>query len=221
MFAAGAAGAIVSQSGSSGTQAVPIIHPVNAESDVAADSAGNTALLIIDMMNLFDYDGGGALGKSALACLPAIARLRRRFQQASAPVVYVNDNFAQWQGGFHDLVAHCKLAGGPSRKIATTLAPGSGHYYVLKPKHSAFLCTPLAVLLAKLEVRRLVLTGIAADSCVLATALEARMREFEIWVPNDAVGAITSTRKANALALIRSSLAVETRGTRAVQELFP
>lgn len=188
---------------------------------MTADRSGKTALLIIDMMNLFDYQGGGALGKSALACLPAIVRLRRRFQLASAPVIYVNDNFAQWQGGFHELVAHCTLAGGPSRKIATTLAPGSGHYYVLKPKHSAFLSTPLAILLAKLEVRRLVLTGIAADSCVLATALDARMREFGLWVPNDAVGAITQARKTTALALIRASLAVETRGTRAVKGLFP
>lgn len=179
------------------------------------------ALLIIDMMNLFDFKGGGALGTAALTCLPAITRLRQRFDDASEPVIYVNDNFAHWQGEFHDLVARCTLAGGPSAKIATALTPGPGHYYVLKPKHSAFLCTPLSVLLAKLGVRRLVLTGIALDSCVIATALDATMREFDLWVPNDAVGAISPSRKDKGLALIRSSFEVDTRGTRAVATLFP
>ncbi len=180
-----------------------------------------TALLIIDMMNLFDFEGGRGLATSALRCLPAIKRLRQRFDAECAPVIYVNDNFAHWQGGFHDLLAQCTLSGGPSARIAMALAPGAGHYYVLKPKHSAFLCTPLSVLLAQLHVRRLVLTGIALDSCVIATALDANMREFDLWVPNDAVGAISQTRKAKALALIRASLDVDTRGTRAVATLFP
>lgn len=179
------------------------------------------ALLIIDMMNLFYFKGGVARGNSALACLPAIVRLRRRFDAASEPVIYVNDNFAHWQGQFRDLVAQCTLAGGPSAKIATALTPGTGHYYVLKPKHSAFLCSPLSVLLAKLGVRRLVLTGVALDSCILATALDAKMREFDLWAPNDAVGAISPSRKEKGLALIRQSLEVDTRGTRAVTTLFP
>lgn len=189
--------------------------------NMQADKSGGTALLIIDMMNLFDYEGGNALGRSALACLPPIGRLRQRFARASAPIIYVNDNFSQWQCGFPELVARCRMAGGPSRKIATSIPPGHGHYHVLKPKHSAFLCTPLAVLLAKLETRRLVLTGIAMDSCVMATALDANMREFELWVPNDAVGAISQNRKSSALALIRSSMNVVTRGTRAVDGIFP
>ena len=186
-----------------------------------SDNPGSTALLIIDMMNLFDFKGGVALGKSALTCLPAITRLRCRFEQAAAPFIYVNDNFAHWQGGFHDLVAQCASAGGPSAEIAAALAPCMGHYYVLKPKHSAFLYTPLSVLLAKLEVRRLVLTGIAVDSCIVATALDANTREFALWVPNDAVGAISRGRKANGLALIRSSMHTDTKGTRAIRGLFP
>ena len=43
---------------------------------------------------------------------------------------------------------------------------------MLKPKHSAFLCTALPVLLHQLGVDGLVLAGVATDSCVLATALD-------------------------------------------------
>ena len=180
-----------------------------------------TALLIIDMMNLFDFEGGAALAKSAVACVPVICRLRDRFDTAGAPVIYVNDNFSNWQGDFRDLVAACKTTEGASSHIARALAPGAGHYHVLKPKHSAFLGTPLAILLAKLGIRKLVLTGIAADSCILATVTDANMQEFGLWVPRDAVAAITPDRKAKALALIKASLGGDVRGTRAIRTVFP
>lgn len=180
-----------------------------------------TALLIIDMMNLFDFEGGSALAKSAHACSRVIRRLRDRFDDAEAPVIYVNDNFSHWQGDFRELVAACETAEGFSSRIARGLAPRPGHYHVLKPKHSCFLGTPLAILLAKLGVRQLVLTGIAADSCILATASDANMHELALWVPGDAVAAITRDRKAKALALIKASLGGDVRGSRAIPTLFP
>jgi nicotinamidase-related amidase len=179
------------------------------------------ALLIIDMINLFDFEGGSALGKAAVACSRVIRSLRSRFDEAGAPVIYVNDNFARWQGDFSTLLAQCASAIEPSREIARCLAPLPGHYHVLKPKHSAFLATPLGILLAKLGVRQVVLTGIAADSCILSTATDAKMREFDLWIPRDAVAAQTPARKATALALIRTSLGADVRGTRAIPGLFP
>ena len=173
------------------------------------------------MMNLFDFEGGPALAKSALPCGRVICRLRDRFDEAEAPVIYVNDNFSNWQGDFRELVAACQTTEGVSSRIARALAPRAGHYHVLKPKHSAFLGTPLAILLAKLGVRKLVLTGIAADSCILATATDANMRELSLWVPGDAVAAITRDRKAKALALIKASLGGDVRGSRATFSLFP
>ncbi|HSD17498.1 MAG TPA: isochorismatase family cysteine hydrolase [Thermomonas sp.] len=184
-------------------------------------TASDTALLIIDMMNLFDFEGGAALAKSALACSPVIRRLRDRFDDAGAPVIYVNDNFSNWQGDFHELISACQTAPAPSSTIARALAPRDGHYHVLKPKHSAFLSTPLAILLAQLGARKLVLSGIAADSCILATATDANMRELDVWVPADGVAAITRDRKAKALALIKTSLGGDIRGTRAIRTLFP
>ena len=186
-----------------------------------SSTASDTALLIIDMMNLFDFEGGVPLSKSALACSRAIRRLRDRFDEAQAPVIYVNDNFSNWQGDFRELISACQMAPAPSSTIARSLAPRAGHYHVLKPKHSAFLGTPLAILLAQLSVRKLVLTGIAADACILSTATDANMRELDVWVPADAVGAITRDRKAKALALIKQSLRGEIRGTRVVRTLFP
>jgi nicotinamidase-related amidase len=161
------------------------------------------------------------LGQAALGCARPIARLRARFDESGAPVIYVNDNFAEWQGEFKDLVVHCATSPGPPADIARLLSPKMGHYYVLKPKHSAFLGTPLSILLAKLGVRQLVLCGISVDSCILATAQDANMREFSLWVPRDTVAAITLAQKSRGLALLRETLHADVRTTRAVADLFP
>jgi nicotinamidase-related amidase len=122
----------------------------------------DTALLVLDMMNRFDFEGGDRLVKAARAIVPRIETLRARFDAAGAPTIYVNDNFSHWQGQFGDLVAACRDAGGASASIMQRLAPRPHDYHVLKPKHSGFLATPLAILLAKLGARRLVLTGLSA-----------------------------------------------------------
>ena len=62
-------------------------------------------------------------------------------------------------------------------------------YFVLKPRHSAFFATPLELLLSHLGTRRLVLTGVATDLCVLATAVDARMRDLDVVVLKDATAA--------------------------------
>lgn len=185
------------------------------------ENNASTALVILDMVNLFDFEGGMQLGRAATSITPHILRLRQRFDQAGAPTIYVNDNFAHWQGQFSDLVEACRQAGGSAAAVATWLAPRDNDYHVLKPKHSGFLATPLMILLAKLGVRRLVLAGVAADSCVLATALDANMREFELWVPRDCVAAITPQRKQHALSVIDKAVTARTLATTSVTGLFP
>ena len=175
------------------------------------------ALLIIDMVNTFDFDGGTKLARAAAAPARRIAALRRRWHEAGAPVVYVNDNFMRWQADFRELVAVCTHDGMLGAEIARLLQPGPDDYFVLKPKHSAFMSTPLEVLLAKLEARELVLTGIAADSCILATAQDAHMREFAVRVPRDCTAAITETRRDRALAVLRDTCDADLRSSRSLR----
>jgi len=175
------------------------------------------ALLIIDMINTFDFEGGARLARATATAARRIATLRRRWHQAGAPVVYVNDNFMHWQADFRELVAVCTHDGMPGAEIARRLQPGPDDYFVLKPKHSAFMSTPLEVLLAKLEARELVLTGIAADSCILATAQDAHMREFAVRVPRDCIAAITEARRDRALGVLRDTCNADLRASRSVR----
>ena len=71
-----------------------------------------TALLVLDMFNLFDFPDGQAMARAARRITPALLRLRQRFDRAGAPVIHVNDNFAHWRGEFADLVARCRAKAG-------------------------------------------------------------------------------------------------------------
>lgn len=179
------------------------------------------ALLVIDMISRFEFPDGGRMATAARRITPALVRLRRRFDEAGAPVIHVNDNFANWRGEFRDLVSSCMEAGGLAADIATRLAPLPCHYHVLKPRHSAFACTALPVLLGDLGVQRLVIAGIAADSCVLATAQDANMREYALWVPSDCVASRQPERRREALSLLSRSINARTLASNRVQGLFP
>jgi nicotinamidase-related amidase len=183
--------------------------------------SGTTGLLVLDMFNLFDFPGGAALARASARMLPTLCNLRARFDRAGAPVIHVNDNFAHWRGDLPELLARCERAGGIPARIATTLAPASAHYHVLKPRHSGFSGTALALLLHDLGVRRLVVTGVAADACVLATVLEANMHHYTLWIPGDCVASRTPALKHHALALMRNSIHARTLASTSCTGIFP
>jgi len=72
------------------------------------------------------------------------------------------------------------------------------------------------MLLAQLGARHVVVTGIAGDGCVLTTAADAHMREFEVSVPSDCCASITRARNERALRLLRESMRLDTRASRAL-----
>jgi nicotinamidase-related amidase len=143
------------------------------------------ALLIIDMINAFDFDGAEAMLPRALAAARAIASLKQRARKAGVPVIYVNDNFGRWRSDFRSILMHCLRDGVRGKPIAELLKPDEEDYFVLKPKHSAFHSTSLEVLLEHLGASTLILAGIAGNFCVLFTAHDAYMRDFKLVVPRD------------------------------------
>jgi nicotinamidase-related amidase len=51
-----------------------------------------------------------------------------------------------------------------------------------------------------------VLTGIAADICVLFTAADAHMREYELWTPSDGVASDNPEHARWALGIMHKSM---------------
>jgi nicotinamidase-related amidase len=148
-----------------------------------------TVLLLVDFLNFMDFDSAKMLAPHALRAAHHARDLKRRMARSRVPVIYANDNFGHWESDFRAIVETCIARGGASRKLAELMAPEEDDHSVLKPRHSAFFGTPLEFLLNDLGARRLVITGLTTDSCVMFTAHDAYVRNYRIWVPSDCVAA--------------------------------
>lgn len=162
-----------------------------------------SALLIVDMLNDLQFEGGEALLEQAMPVATAIGHLRDWYHARDLPVIYANDNFGRWHDDLSRIVEHCRRVGSRGARLSDGLLPGVEDYFVLKPRHSAFYETPLSTLLEKLQIDALALVGIAGDDCVLRTAMDAQMRQFPLWVPADGIASQTTLRNQRALACMQ------------------
>jgi nicotinamidase-related amidase len=138
-------------------------------------------------------------------------RLKGRAKKAGVPVIYVNDNFGRWRSDFHRQVVHCLREKSRGREIVSLLQPEEDDYFVLKPKHSGFFSTTLDTLLRYLGAKKLIVTGIAGNFCVLFTANDAYMRDYDLVVPSDCTASNTPEDNRQALTLMRKFLKADTR----------
>ena len=169
-----------------------------------------SALLVLDVFSTFEFSGGEALFEQARRPVERLHLLRQRFHEADRPVVFVNDNFARWQDGFDELLAYVAASGWRGKAMVAALRPESHDFKLLKPRHSAFFETALPSLLSCLALKRIVVTGLAADSCVLCTVLDAHVRGIEAVVPSDTTASQTAVRTERALQHLRETCDIAT-----------
>ena len=173
----------------------------------------HSALLIIDMINDLEFPGGAALFPQARMASQPIRALSEAARRSGVPIVYVNDNYGQWHSERSLIVEHCARDGARGRELVELLKPDDDDYFVIKPQFSGFYSTNLPALLPRLGARRVILTGMAADICVLFTAADAHMREYELWVPGDCVASADPQRTRWALEIMKDSMNAEIRST--------
>lgn len=178
-----------------------------------APDKSDVALLLIDVINDLEFEGGDELFRNALPAAENIARLKERARQAGVPVIYANDNFGRWRSDFNKIVEHCLRDQVRGEPIAELLKPENDDYFVLKPKHSGFFSTTLDLLLEYLGVRTLILTGFACNNCVLFTANDAYMRDYRLVIPADCTASIRETDKDNALKQMQEVLKADIRSS--------
>lgn len=169
-----------------------------------------SVLLLIDFINPMDFPGAEDLAATAVEAAQATSVLKGRLREGGVPAIYANDNYGGWQSDFKTLVERCSGSRGASGEMARLLRPHPGDLTVLKPRHSAFLGSPLDLLLGRIEAKELILTGLATDICVQLTAMDGFLRGFALRVPADCCAAESTEHHKQSLAYMARILKCDT-----------
>lgn len=176
------------------------------------------ALLIIDMLNDFKFPNGETLAAATKNIVSPILKIKEHFRSKDWPVIYINDHYQLWKADINLLVDH--ITNEVSAPIIKEIKPEDEDYFLIKPKHSAFYATSLSTLLSELDVDSVVVTGVAGNICVLFTANDAYMREFNIYVPKDAIASEQEKFNNYALSMMENVLKAEIRPSAELIELL-
>lgn len=162
----------------------------------------NSAILFVDIINDFDFDGGENLLQHTNDILPGLKKLRQFGKDNNMPIIYVNDHYDLWQADFRKIIEHCQYSG--NEHIIQALKPDDSDYFLIKPQHSAFFETPLHTLLNDLGKTHLIMAGIAGDICILFTAKDAYMHKYSMHIPENCMASEEKEGTEYALYLMRS-----------------
>ncbi|KAA6442324.1 isochorismatase family cysteine hydrolase [Bacillus atrophaeus] len=170
-------------------------------------SKSGTALLIVDMINNFQFDMGESLAQKTEQIVPHILSLKKHAKQNNWPIIYINDHYGLWQADISTIENECKNE--LSESIIEKISPQDDDYFLIKPMHSAFYETALHTLLTEQKVKRVIITGIAGNICVLFTANDAYMREYNITIPKDCIASNSDEDNQFALTIMKDVLFAE------------
>jgi nicotinamidase-related amidase len=163
-----------------------------------------SALIVIDMINGYDFPDAEKVAASAENAVPVIEEL---LADSDSPVIYVNDNFGHWRSNRDELVE--EALEGEHPELVEPIKPGDKSLFVVKARHSIFYQTPLEYLLSQEGVDRVVLAGQVTEQCILYSALDAYIRHLEVRVPPEAVAHIYPELADAALTMMERNMSAD------------
>ena len=160
-----------------------------------------TAVLIIDMINDFDFSEGNMLLQHTREIVPNIKNLKDYAKKNHYPIIYINDHYHTWESDYKKIVEACRT--NENGDIIEQGMPTDEDYFIMKPQMSGFFRTPLRSLLEELGIEHLILGGIAGNICILFTANDAHMRGYTLHIPSNCVASNTDQHNNEALLLMQ------------------
>ncbi len=154
-----------------------------------------SALLVIDMENGFvDADSPHCIAyakDSVPACVDAVSTARRK----GIPVFFVKriyrrdgsdvelTRYRSWKEGGRAMGPGSE--GRASAEAAEGLKPQKGDYTIIKPRWSAFFGTELDLILRRLKIETVILTGTTTPNCIRTTCYDANSLDYNVVVLED------------------------------------
>ncbi len=147
------------------------------------------ALLVIDMQKDFCYPDGALYAGDHLKKIfepinKAVSEARKKM-----PVIFTQDWHRRDDVEFKIWKPHC-IENTRGAEIIDEISVGDKDYIIRKRRYSAFFGTDLDLTLRELEIRKLYLTGVLTNICVLHTAGDAALRGYGIAVIKDCTAAL-------------------------------
>jgi nicotinamidase-related amidase len=185
----------------------------------AAIEPARTALVVIDMQNVFMEPGEVFGNPNALDIVPTVNQAVRVMRDAGDLIIWTRQTVSHqpplamppWQ---YDLsipvvrqAVETMVAGTPSHAIHAAMDVRDGDIIVDKYRYGAFMCPAegLKRVLVGLDVEMLVIAGTLTNVCCESTARDGNMLGYKIVFLSDATAARTDEEHNAALLNIRLS----------------
>ena len=158
-------------------------------------SEERAALLVIDLERGFIDESSPLCIRGAAATLPACGQAIAYAREAGVPVFFIHRayrangsdveacRYPGWQAGGKPLAPGSTGPG--SVETPPEVTPQEGDYVVLKPRFSAFFHTELDLILRRLGVRTLYLTGTTAPNCIRTTCYDGLSLDYNVGILTD------------------------------------
>src|SRR3954454_16016791 len=167
-------------------------------------SPGDSALIVVDMLNRYEHADAAPLAACVRERLPAMRSLLDAASDRGVLTVYVNDNYGDWSANGPSLVRDALAANEP--ELVEPVVPDADAPFVIKARHSIFYQTQVEYLLRQEGIERIVLLGQVTEQCILYSALDAYVRHFEVVVAPDAVAHIHDDLAHAALRMMETNM---------------
>jgi nicotinamidase-related amidase len=164
-------------------------------------------LLVVDMISDYDFPDAEQVTGNVEKAVPAIRRAREIADAAGVRVVYVNDMLDDWRCSREATVR--RALDGERPDLVEPIAPRDDDAFFFKGRHSTFYGTLLAHYLSTTETERVVFTGQVTEQCILYSAHDAHVREYQVTILRDAVASIDEDLGQSALDMMRENVHAE------------
>lgn len=159
-------------------------------------TAANTALIVVDMQNIWVHPRGARYLPASEDIVPRISELRRFCHSKNIPVFYLHTTkrkdladvgiFADLKPQSHDPGDEwSNFEGTPGAEIYEPLKPAADDILVKKFRYSGFYGTQLENLLRAMGRDTIAITGVATNVCCDSTARDGAMRDFKVLLLSD------------------------------------
>ena len=170
----------------------------------------NTALIVVDMQNIWANPRGARYLPMSEDIVPKIQELLRFCRLHQVPVIYLHTTkrkdladvgiFADIKPQTHDADDEwSNFEGSPGAELYEPVKPAAGDILVKKFRYSGFYGTQLENLLRALGRDTIAITGVATNVCCDSTARDGAMRDFKVLFLSDCNAAFTHEEQAATL----------------------